>query len=110
MNFRVGQKVVAITDGVLVYDYGEASLESLYKGVVYTIRSIADPKHSSAGICGLRFVGITNPIAPNGMERAYQADEFRPAVEPDISCFTAILKKTRKENLRLAKRPVKEDA
>jgi hypothetical protein len=105
VTFYVGQKVVAITNGILHYDYGERSLESLHKGAVYTIRSLEHPRHSRDGVVGLRFVGITNPIDPCGLEMAYQGDEFRPAVEPSIEIFTAMLSKTPKENRRLAERP-----
>jgi hypothetical protein len=104
MNFQVGQRVVAITKGTLRYDYGEWSLEPLHKGVVYTIRSLENPRYSRNGIVGLRFVGITNKTAPCGLELAYQGNEFRPAIEPSIEIFTAMLSKTPKENRRLAKR------
>jgi hypothetical protein len=97
MNFRVGQKVVAITDVWTVISGGEGSPPT--KGGVYTVTSV-EPWGNYNGI----------RVAEKPQPNLYDVKGFRPAVEPSIEIFTAMLKKTRKENVRLAKRPVKESA
>lgn len=107
MNFRVGQKVVAIKE----ISSSETHI-AIAKGALLTVRGVVtSPLAHDRGGVGLLLEETRNGIHPDcGLEYAYRIKNFRPAVEPDISVFTAALTKTRKENLRLAKRPVKEDA
>jgi hypothetical protein len=97
MNFRVGQKVVCIEDRWVTRSPTPFPMPS--KGSVSTVTEILQRVGYSYGV-QLRLAEFGTGV--------FVADHFRHAI--DISVFTAILTKTRKENLRLARRPVKEDA
>jgi hypothetical protein len=97
MNFRVGMRVICIFDEWKVLC--GVSCGAPAKGKVYTVTSI-EPWNN--------FMGLRLEELPEvGL---YDVNGFRPAVEPSIEIFTAMLKKTRKENVRLARRPVRENA
>src|SRR5262245_39435726 len=87
MAFRVGQKVVCITDG-WVSHFGEASPQ---KDRVYTIRAIVDRSYGT----GLRLVEIKNRrhlYDGNWLpcECSFAAQYFRPLV--DISNLRSIVR------------------
>ncbi len=96
MNFRVGQKVVCITNEWTV----EPGLEDCCprRGTIYTVTGKTKTPGGRPALCLAELPSGVGALAIN----------FRPAVEPDISVFTAMLKKTRKENLRSAKIPARE--
>lgn len=79
MAFRVGMKVVCVSDGWSLVAGPEAATE-VSKGDVLTVRGILDRGDK----CFLHFYEVIH---------GYSAECFRPIVEPktDISIFTAML-------------------
>lgn len=89
MSFYVGQRVVCIRDGWSGF-FGEIFPVC---GCIYTIRDIEpgvlDPSHLF-----LRFEEIVNEpahYASGFVEANFDAEEFRPVRDTDISIFTALL-------------------
>jgi hypothetical protein len=97
MTFRVGMKVVCISDNWQNVNGGTHFGPIPRKGDVSTVTG-------KGNWHGAEIISL------DGFNSMWAAVDFRPAVEPSIEIFTAMLKKTRKENVRLARRPVKEDA
>jgi hypothetical protein len=92
MTFRVGQKVVCVDDDFF-RPYLAEPLNLPIKGQVYTIRgSISDERWTWYWL-----VEIVNPPSSldllefGKVEPAFKPSHFRPAVETDISIFTAML-------------------
>jgi hypothetical protein len=87
MNFHIGQQVVCVNvDPTSASD--PVHLRLLHLRQVYTIRAI-----KTTG--GLLLNEIVYPLKPSETaERDYHHWRFRPVKRTDISCFTAMLKKT----------------
>ena len=94
MTFRVGQKVVAVSQ-----NNRDVSVSDLVVGQIYTIRDI-DSRAADAGYhdgeLTIRLEEIFNPVRRTTIgdwEAGYVAHRFRPVVEhkTDISVFTAML-------------------
>lgn len=90
-NFRVGQKVVCVSDDALESD----GVKRLQKGRVYTVRKVQSD-YSSPGWLRLGDGPVlwVKEIETRGNgDHPYCASRFRPAVErkTDISIFKAML-------------------
>lgn len=89
-NFRVGQKVVCVSDDWNA-DFYEGEHRPI-KGNVYTIREISNGRKIPVV---LRFEELVNPKLYCGgtSECRYNANKFRPVAErkTDISIFKAML-------------------
>lgn len=98
-NFRVGQKVVCVKDGVWTdqHIYKIYGLRAPLKGEVVTIRDIEIYEH---GDKFFRFEEYKNPILEfkdGEAEIHFWSERFRPLVQraTDISIFKEILAGTR---------------
>jgi hypothetical protein len=103
MNFRVGQKVVCIArQGWYREDNGQRTPGGPIQNDICTVTGI-DTTQPVPALC----------LEEYGRDNIWDARYFRPAVEPDISVFTAMLAKKQHENqkaARIPRRRVKEDA
>jgi hypothetical protein len=107
MNFRVGQKVVLV-EGFTQPRPGEALPEV---GGIYTVRD----RVFYDDILTLRLDEIRNPEMDYGpgygiVECSFHAENFRPAVQPSIDVFNAMLTKTPEQNLSAARRLKRQKA
>jgi len=91
--FRVGQKVVCISD----FAKGRAVcpfVEFPARGSVYTVRSnVIGRTMSGEKEPGILLHEISNSLGPHGQEYSFCIKQFRPVVErkTDISIFTQML-------------------
>ena len=91
--FRVGQKVVCISDfakGRSVCPF----VEFPTRGIVYTVRSnVIGRSLSGEKKPGILLHEVSNSIGPHGQEYSFCIKQFRPVVErkTDISIFTKML-------------------
>lgn len=88
MNFRVGQKVVCISDDW----FCQHPIVFPIKGRIYTVRGKNLEPHNAVSPVGLYLVEIVNTVF-GARENAFDAEGFRPLVEKktDISIFTHML-------------------
>jgi hypothetical protein len=104
MNFCVGQRVVCIArNGWYREDNGEPTPGGPTQNDICTVIGV-DTEEVVPALCLEEY---------GGRENLWDARYFRPAVEPDISVFTAMLTKGPYTNRKLARIPrkrVKEDA
>ena len=95
MNFRVGQKICCVFDG---FSTVGGLWRELSKGEVYTVREC----FMYRDIPGVRLYEVINSNAPDGNERGYRAEWFRPLVDrpTSIAIFKKMLANSEYQNRR----------
>ena len=97
--FRVGQKVVCVDASIRYQNPPWNKPIPLVKGRVYTIRG----SENGGGVLGVYLFETKSnlPPFPDGSERSFCADRFRPIVErkTDISIFTEMFSPVRKHEV-----------